>query len=272
MSERPPLPPLDVLRSGLLSECRGVVHGFTGRVPGMGRADGNVGYSAPRDQEDAWRMRQAWGGAIGVDPARLVTPGQVHGNAVLLARAEDAGTGAKPGSGILGHGDALVAGEPGPVLFSLHADCLPLLLVDPGRHGRPRGVAAVHAGWRGTVVDVAGEAVRAMREAFGSDPADLLAYVGPAIGPCCYGVGEEVVDAWRALAGSDGSGAVGDRDGQPVFDLPTANGMLLQRAGVRADHIESSGICTRCGGDRWFSHRGQGAATGRFAAVIAITH
>ena len=270
MSEAPPIPVLDVLRSDLLSACPGIVHGFTGRVPGLGRADGNVGYSPPRDQQDAWAMRQAWAAAIGVVPERLVTPGQVHGNAVLLANAADAGTGARPGSGILGQGDAMIAGDPGPVLFSLHADCLPLLLVDPGPHGRPRAVAAVHAGWRGTVADVAGEAVRAMHAAFGSDPANVLAFIGPAIGPCCYGVGGEVIEAWTALAGDDAPEAVRDLGGQPAFDLPTANRMLLDRAGVRAGHVELSGICTRCGGDRWFSHRGQGPATGRFAAVIAI--
>jgi polyphenol oxidase len=262
---------LPVLRIPRLAAVPGVVHGFTRRVPGMGSADGNVGYSPPRDQADAWANRRAWAAAIGVDPDRLVTSGQVHGNAVLRARAGDAGIGSRPGSGKLGLGDALVADEPGPVLFSLHADCLPILMVALGRGGEARAVAAVHAGWRGTVADVAGETVRALGAAFGVRPEDVLAVLGPAIGPCCYPVGDEVETAWFAAVGDRGAGAVvrGRHGAQPAFDLAAANALLLERAGVRADRIERSGECTSCGAG-WFSHRGQGPATGRFAAVIAL--
>ena len=260
---------LPVLRSSLLSSVPGIVHGFTRRVPGLGRADANVGYSPPRDAEDAWRMRRAWAAAIGVDADRLVTAGQVHGGAVLRAAPADAGLGARPGSGRLGLGDALIADEPGPVLWSLHADCLPLLLVDPGRADRRPRVAAIHAGWRGTVADVAGAAVRAMASAFGTRPQDLLVFAGPAIGACCYEVGAEVVEAWR-VAAPDGDDALASADGRTTFDLVRANEFLLARAGVRAEHIDRAGICTRCAGHCWFSHRGQGPTTGRFAAVIAV--
>jgi len=131
------LPPVEarVLRSALLSSVPGIAHGLTGRIPGMGRADGNVGYGPPRDKEDAWEMRQAWASVVGVDPARLATAGQIHGNAVLRVHSDDAGVGARPDSGLVGLGDALISNEAGPVLFSLHADCLPLLLVDPERPG-----------------------------------------------------------------------------------------------------------------------------------------
>ncbi|MGI9253315.1 MAG: peptidoglycan editing factor PgeF [Thermomicrobiales bacterium] len=264
-------PGLQVLRSDLLSAIPGVVHGFTGRVEGLGIADGNVGYSPPRDQPDAWRNRQAWASAIGVDPERIITPGQVHGDIVLRARERDAGIGARPGSGKLGLGDALMTSDSGPVLFSLHADCLPLLLVDPGVGTRTRAVAAVHAGWRGTVVDVVGATVRAMHEAFGSRPESMLAFIGPAIGPCCYEVGDDVTSAWRDRAGDEASHAIAPGPDRPHFDLQSANTLLLRRAGLREDHIEVAGLCTRCQADRWFSHRGQGAHTGRFAAVIALS-
>jgi len=263
------IPALPVLRSALLSTVPGVVHGFTRRVRGVGRADGNVGYSPPRDKADAWAMRQAWALAIGVDAAKLTTAGQVHGNAVLRVGDGDAGVGAMPDSGRLGLGDALVTDRPGPVLFSLHADCLPLLLVDPGGGARRPAVAAVHAGWRGTVADVAGETVRAMGAAFDSRPEEVLAFIGPTIGPCCYEVGEEVAEAWRAAL-PDGAAALVETDGGIRFDLVRANTLLLARAGLRTGHVERSGICTRCDGDAWFSHRGQGPATGRFAAVIAL--
>lgn len=270
MTVQAPAIALPVYRSPLLSGIPGVVHGYTRRVVGLGAADGNVGYSPPRDKDDAWINRQAWCRAIGVDPARLVTPGQVHGNTVLRARAGDAGIGSRPGTGKLGLGDALIAGEPGPVLFSLHADCLPLLLVGVGAGGRARAVAAVHAGWRGTAADVVGETVRALHAEFGIRPADVLAAIGPSIGPCCYPVGGEVIAAWSGTAGDGAAAAiVGHPSGQPALDLAAANAHLLTQAGIDPRHIERSGVCTCCG-DGWFSHRGQGPTTGRFAAVIAL--
>ena len=167
------------LRSGLLSALPYVRHGLTYRVPGMGKADGNVGLGTPRDREDAWQMRVLWCAGIGVDPERIVTMGQVHGNTVIRVGAGDAGKGARDPGTHIGYGDALITDAPDVVLATLHADCQPILLVDPERPA----VAAVHAGWRGTVADVGGATVAAMGDAYGSDPARMLAYLGPAIGP-----------------------------------------------------------------------------------------
>jgi hypothetical protein len=256
-----------VARSELLAGVPGVVHGITRRVPGLGRADGNLGYSPPRDQTDAWAMRRRWAAAVGVDPERLAVAGQVHGAAVLRVGAAEAGVGARPGTGRVGLGDALITDEAGVALLSLHADCLPLLLVDPRR----RAIAVVHAGWRGTVADVAGAAVRALAEAYASRPADLLAFLGPAIGPCCYEVGAEVASAWRERTGDDAGETLRPAGERWTFDLRRANGLLLSAAGVSSEHLDQSDVCTRCGGDGWFSHRGQGAGTGRFGAIVALT-
>ncbi|CAA9525851.1 MAG: FIG00003370: Multicopper polyphenol oxidase [uncultured Thermomicrobiales bacterium] len=257
----PPRP----LKSALLDAVPGVVHGITGRVPGLGAADGNVAYSAPRDRQDAWLMRQRWCAALGLDAARLAVLGQIHGAAVRKVGADDAGSGARPATDPAGYGDALISDEPGVVLMTLHADCLPLLLVDPDRPA----VAAVHAGWRGTVADIAGATVAGMRRAFGSDPARLLGYIGPTIGPDCYEVGPEVAEAWLAVA-PDGQASLRDTGSRPSFDLRRANRHLLAAAGLEPARIEVSSICTRHDGDAWFSHRGQGPATGRFGAIIAL--
>jgi copper oxidase (laccase) domain-containing protein len=110
-----------------------------------------------------------------------------------------------------------------------------------------------------------------MTEAFGTPPRDLLVSVGPAIGGCCYSVGSEVVEAWQAVAGEESGVAIRQQEGTR-FSLHSANAWLLRRAGVLPEHIEVSTVCTRCDdkGERWFSHRGQGAATGRFGALITI--
>lgn len=260
----------DAWRSELLDSVPGVVHIVTRRVPGLGAADGNVAYSAPRDKADAWAMRQFWCGATGLDPDRLVTLGQVHGADVQVATASDAGRGAAPGSGQVGFGDALATNASGPVLMTLHADCQPLIFIDPGNHHRGPAVAVAHAGWRGTVANIAGQTVAAMSASFGTRAEDLHVAIGPAIGPCCYEVGHDVVGSWSRLAGSDAGSAIRERGGRTYFSLRDANALLLSHAGVRAERIESSTICTRCAVDAWFSHRGQGALTGRFGAMIAI--
>lgn len=261
---------LPVLRSQLLSSTPGVTHGITQRVQGMSPSDGQVGYSPPRDQQDAWRNRQCWAAVIGVDAERLVTPGQVHGNTVLVVTAEDGGTGAQPGSGIVGQGDAMITAATEIGLFSLHADCMPILLAGLDAAGEAIAVGAVHAGWRGTVVDVVGRAVLAMRDQFGIEAKDVIAYLGPAIGACCYEVGPEVTKSWIDQAPDGLQAVINDADGVR-FDLAAANVHLLERAGVSTDRIEVAGLCTKCEPERWFSHRGHGPETGRFAAVIALT-
>jgi len=276
MTEPTPLHPTALrerimpLRSELLSSVPGVVHGLTHRVAGMGKADGNIGLGSPRDKQDAWEMRRQWCEAIGVDAERMVLVGQVHGNDVFHAHAEHAGAGASPGSTQAGYADALITDEPDLVLTILTADCLPILLVDPERPA----IAAVHAGWRGTVADVAGATVRRMQEVFGSNPAEILAFLGPGIAGCCNEVGPEVTAAWREQAGILGplaELAITRPGPKEHFDVPRANALLLQRAGLLPDNIEVSLICTRCNTDGWFSHRGHGPGAGRQGALISLT-
>jgi YfiH family protein len=140
-----------------------------------------------------------------------------------------------------------------------------MFLADPVN----RVVAAVHAGWRSTVLNVAARTVDSMRESFGSRPDDLLAYVGPSIGAARYEVGDEVIAAWRDLPGSTDD-AYSRQHGRWTFDLKAANVSQLVGSGIDATRIEVSDICTASDPERWFSHRGQGPLTGRFAAIIAI--
>jgi YfiH family protein len=270
-SLRADVKPPRALRSALLSTVPFVRHGLTYRVPGIGKADGNIGLGSPRDKIDAWEMRTLWCEDIGVDPARIVTMGQVHGNDVIRVTGDDAGKGSRDPGTHVGFADALITDAPDVVLMTLHADCQPILLVDPVR----RAVAAVHAGWRGTVADVGGAAVGAMVEAFGSNPADLLAYLGPAIGCGANEVGDEVIEAWRDQAqdlGAMAEQAIARPGPKFHFDVPKANWLLLQRAGLIPEHIEVSTICTKTSKDSWFSHRGHGPNAGREGALIAIAN
>lgn len=256
-------------RSELLSRVDGIAHGVSHRVEGLGRADGNIGLGSPRDKQDAWEMRKLWCAAIGVDPETIVTAGQVHGNDILTVTAEDAGKGASPQRPHLGTGDGMMTDAPGVTLLTLHADCQPILLADPDH----LAVAAVHAGWRGTVANIAGAAVDAMQRAYGTRSERLLAYLGPAIGGCCNEIGPEVTEQWRDLAstlGIDPELAVTRPSAREHFNVPEANRRLLLAAGLADEHIDIAPECTRCDTDRWFSHRGHGANAGREGAFIAI--
>lgn len=245
----------------------GITHGITRRVPGLHR-DGDLSFVTGAADTAVFASRQAWAAAIGFDPADVVAARQVHAADVTLVTGADRGRGARTVHDALPATDALLTDEPGVPLLMCFADCAPLLFHDPVR----RVVGLAHAGWRGAVADIAGATVRAMARQYGSAPRDIRAGIGPAIGPCCYVVGDEVVAAWEAL-GVPGDGIVRaepDRASQWRFDLPGANRMLLQRAGLGPDQIEDAATCTACHVAGYFSHRAEHGQAGRFAAVIAL--
>ena len=170
-------------------------------------------------------------------------------------------------------GDGWVSGEPELLVAIQTADCLPVLLVDP----QQRVVAAVHAGWRGTILRIAAKAVHRMQTDFGTHPSSCLAVVGPAIRRCCYEVGEEVVEAFTkefepsASLFSETSGAKATRSKSQCVDLAEACRRQLLDAGMGAEKIFTDGPCTACETDRFFSHRADRPANaGRMMSVIGI--
>ena len=227
---------LRAVRVPLLDGVPGLRHGFEQRL-------GEAGESR---EEARARVERALGGR-----GRLLLLKQVHGCA--LARAPWEG---RP------QADAAVATQPGLVLGIETADCLPVLLVDPQR----RVVAAAHAGWRGTVQGAARVAVRALVET-GSDPAALLAALGPNIGPCCYEVGEDVREAF---------GPAGARffrpgpRGKGHLDVRAANRAQLEEEGLRPERIASVDECTFCHADRYHSYRRDAKAAGRMINFVGF--
>jgi YfiH family protein len=155
----------------------------------------------------------------------------------------------------------LVTDTPGLLLALFFADCLPVLLADTER----RAVGLAHAGWRGLVAGIVENTVAAMRDSFGTDPATLIAAVGPGIGPCCFEVGEEVA------AHFPGATLRSPKKARPSVDLAAAAASRLEAAGVPAGQITLAGECTACGDPaRWFSHRRDRGHTGRMGALIGI--
>lgn len=243
-----------------------VNHGVTARnelIP----ADGDVSYVTGPDPLTVRRNRDRWASAIGVESSRLVCAQQVHGINVRRVVPDDAGRGYASFDDAIARTDALITQSPELPLAVFCADCVPILLFDPVR----RAIGAIHAGWRGTVADIAGQAIRAMSDWFGTNPEDILAGIGPSIGGCCYEVGPEVIDAWISAGFDRRERAVARFERRLRFDLWKANTLALIAAGVPASRIEVQGDCTRCQSDRYFSYRAQGKQAGRFAAIIALT-
>jgi len=199
---------------------------------------------------------------IGVEPDRLVQLTQVHGRDVVIVRRDST----DPLPAVPPRADIVVTDDPSVAVAVQVADCVPLLIAD----ARTGAVAAVHAGWRGTLRAAGPAGVRALEQAFGSRPDDLVVAHGPSIGPCCYEVGPEVRESFL----SDGFGATAERWFAPglgdrlLLDLWTANRDQLVAAGVRPDRIHQSRLCTACRPGEFHSYRRDGKGTGRIAAVI----
>ncbi len=194
-------------------------------------------------------------GALGIRRSQIATSYQMHSADVLTVAAADGGR-------LVGQGDAMITDQPGVYLSMRFADCTPLLLHDPVR----RAVGIAHAGWRGTLKNVAGSVVRAMVERLGCSPGDITAAIGPAIGPCCFQVGSDVIRAVEAARG-DALDLLHRRAGERAyFDLWEANRRQFVEAGV--GRVAVAGLCTVCRVDHFFSHRAEQGQTGRFAAII----
>ncbi len=193
----------------------------------------------------------------------LRTLRQVHGAAVEIVGEENRAPARPADAEDVPEGDALLTRRPGLALGVYVADCAPILICGP----ESRGLAAVHAGWRGTVAGVLREAIGALGEDFGARPGDLRLGIGPCIGPCCFEVGEEVVEA--LLDADRGAGACVLGGARPRIDLVEANRRQALACGVDPDRIEAAGLCTMCRGDLFESYRRGRGRAGRMAALIA---
>lgn len=211
--------------------------------------------------------REILAARLGVSSDRLITPRQIHGDGIAQLDeayfSHDEETRAEQ----LSEADALITDKPGIYVAVSTADCVPVLLYAPDR----KVVAAVHAGWRGTVKGIAAKTVRRMVEAYECDPSQIRAGIGPSIGPEAFEVGEEVIDAFRA-AGADLSQVATrhPQTGKAHVNLWEANRLQLLEAGLSAPHIEVAGICTFTHSGQFFSARRLGVQCGRMWSGICL--
>ncbi len=273
---------LRILQASALAKIPWLVHGFSTRPGGVSELQGekvlNLGFSEWDRKENVLENRRRFQSALGADDLTLVTLRQIHSDVVQLFEAPPA----EPC-----RGDASATNRASLLLAVQTADCVPILLVDP----KKRAIAAVHAGWRGTLQRIVTKTIGTMHMQFGTKPADLLAAIGPSIGGCCYEVGTEVAVEFKSQFpnASDWFDELrtGDEPNplqwlnmappghQPspknvLLDLRKANRAQLLDAGLRPQNIIVSDLCTVCRSDLLFSYRKEGAKSGRQMSVIGI--
>ncbi len=209
----------------------------------------------------AWSQAAA---SVGATPDRVMSVKQVHGNAVRVIRKGDAANAHdRPNA------DAVVSNEPGLVLAVGIADCVPLLMADR----RTGAAAAVHAGWRGTSAGVARMAIEALSRGCGSNPGDLVVALGPSIGTCCYEVGPELLQEFRAAGFNESQiSRWFTRNGAGLLrlDVGLANMDQIHDAGVPRNQIYAANLCTQTHSHIFDSFRAAGANAGRMAAMIRV--
>ena len=246
-----------------------VIHGFTtrnGGVSGAPYSSLNTAFHVGDDEANVRTNRQLACAALGLNPAHLVAGRQVHGDRIEVVGLEDRGRGAISDKDSLPATDALVTGIAGVPLSSYYADCVPVFLLDP-----VKGVIAIaHAGWKGTALKIAEKTLKKMRDSFGVDPGDCLAGIGPSVGPCCYEVDESVMGPFQDSFPEIQDLAVPISSGRWRLYLWETNRRTLLDAGLKAENIVSSQICTSCHQQYFFSYRAQRGNTGRMAALIML--
>ena len=256
---------LQIIRSPLLERFNGLTHAFTTRPGGISCPPyDSLNLSAKSgDAESAVeKNRQILSEALSIKRGFFFL-NQVHGDSIIVA--EDVGSQQENHSA-----DAVITGKPETPLAILTADCLSILLFTADN----KSIGAVHAGWRGTALNIAGQTVTKMADRFNINPADIYAAMGPTIGPCCYEVDSIVYEQFRQKSSLWDKGSLEiDRDGERrwMLDLAAINRLQLEEAGVDPEHISHTPYCTSCHKNLFYSYRRDGRSSGRQGSIIMLT-
>ena len=252
------------LSAGMSTRCGGVSRGSWAEL--------NCGLHVDDLPEHVLQNREILAMAAGFPFSAWTCAEQVHGNEVAVVSEAEKGAGKDSLETAIKGKDALVTKEEGIVLTALFADCVPLYFFDP--HERVIGLA--HAGWKGTVREIAVRTIEVMNSRFGCQPRNILAAIGPSIGGCCYEADERVIREviklfpGQAETGEMPAGVTQKENGRFLLDLKEINRQIMIKAGILPTHIEVSKWCTGCHPELFFSHRKQNGRTGRMVSWIGL--
>ena len=246
-----------------------VRHMFTTRLGGVSRghlASLNLSTSKGDEPENVRENFRRIAAALGTDVSAFVLSDQTHTVNVRHVTSLDAGKGlTRPRD--YHDVDGLITDEEGLVLSTVYADCVPLFFLDPVH----KAIGLSHSGRKGTVSLMGLHTVEAMHDSFGSEPADILACIGPSICRNCYEVGDDVAEEFRAAFHEAAGLMLTAKDnGRYLLDLWAANRLVLTQAGILPGHIECTDICTCCNPDYLFSHRASHGLRGNMGAFMML--
>ena len=255
----------------ILEETGVVKHLFSTRMGGVSEgiySSMNLSYTRGDKKASVDENFRRIAAALGCGVEDMVCSDQTHTTNLRIVGKADGGKGitrAKDYHDV----DGLLTDEPGVYLATFFADCVPLYFVDTKR----KAIALAHSGWRGTVARMGRCVVEKMREAYGTDPADLVAAVGPSICQECYEVSEDVAEAFAAAFAKPGQEReilLAKGGGKYQLDLWRANEIVLTEAGIPRDKIQVTDLCT-CHNDRYlFSHRASHGQRGNLGAFLGL--
>lgn len=252
----------------LLERTNVVKHGFSTRLGGVSTGDCatmNISTTRGDAPEAVEENKRRLAGALGVKVEDFTFTYQTHTTNVAVVREEDRGT-------RFMETDGMVTNVPGICLVTFYADCVPLYFVDPVK----KVIGLSHSGWRGTVYKMGKVIVEKMTEVYGTNPADVVAAVGPSICQDCYEVSEDVIAKfrdsfeechWQQLFYQKEE----QREaGKYQLNLWKANELVLKEAGIPKDQIAVTNLCTHCNPNVLFSHRATGGKRGNLSAFLAL--
>ena len=252
-----------------LSEINFINHAFSTRLGGVSEGEFtsmNMAFNRGDNPESVTENYKRICKSAGFDFDSLTASAQDHNTFVRAVTSENKGVGIyKPRD--LQSVDALITNEKGVTLVTYYADCTPLFFVDT----KQKAIGLAHAGWRGTVGRIGEKVVNKMTELYGTNPADIVAAIGPAISVCCYEVDKPCADNFYALSDLDSSRFVFPKDnGKYMIDLLETNRQILVAAGVKNENITVSDVCTNCNSELLWSHRATKGKRGTMSAFMCI--
>jgi YfiH family protein len=247
-----------------------VRHGFSVREGGVSAGhytSMNLSFTMGDFSENVLQNYDRMAQALGMELSQMTSVWQAHTSNIKVIEALDIGKGItrpKDPEQI----DGMVTNMKGVTLVTLHADCLPLYLLDPVN----QAIGLTHSGWRGTQKAIGIRTLEAMEQAFGSRREDVMVCIGPGIGRTAFEVGPDVVEAFVELLGENRANDVlmPLQLGTSMLDLTLANEMLFLESGIRPEHLYSADLCTYSRPDLFFSHRRDGNARGSMAAFLSL--
>ena len=244
----------------LLEQTGMVKHCFTTRLGGVSEGifeSLNLSFS---------RGDQRVAQALGTEYGNFVFTDQTHTVNVRRVGIEDAGKGLTRARGY-SDVDGLITNEPGLVLSTFYADCVPLYFIDT----KKRAIGLSHSGWRGTVRRMGRVTLETMRREFGTLPEDVICAIGPSICQDCYEVSEDVAEEFnREFSSHSGEILVNKGNGKYQLDLWRANEMILLEAGIKPEHLSVTDLCTCCNDKILFSHRASQGKRGNLGAFLCL--